>query len=150
MLYFKENKWACTLLVVSSLILFIGGCTWGSSPSLGGELRYGDSELFYTPDVTVELARKLGEYLVETGFFQGEHSGTVQIAKEGDVYQFRMIVKDDQGGDEEFLRAAGLFAAHLSKDVFDEKIVETHICDREFNTLQVVGFQLIESQDDQE
>jgi len=148
---FLRTKWAgVVILIVVSSILLIGGCAEQASSSLGGKLEYGDSELFYTPDVTKELALKLKEYLVETGFFQGENSGTVQIAKEGDVYQFRIVVKDVQGGDEEFIRAAGLYAAHLSKNVFDEKPVETHICDRNLNTLQTVGFEIVDSLDDQE
>jgi len=151
MAYFKQYKWTgVIILVVVSSILFIGGCTERSSSKQGGKLEYNDSELFYTPDVTKEKAQKLGEYLLETGFFQGENPATVQLAKEGNVYQFRMVVRDDQGEDEEFLRAAGLFAAHLSKNVFDNEIVETHICDGELNTLQVVDFQLVDSQGDQE
>ena len=148
---FLRHKWTgAVILIVVSSMLFLGGCKGGFSPSLGGELKYGDSELFYTPDVTKEKARKLGEYLLETGFFQGENPVTVQLAKEDNVYQFRMVVRGDQERDEEFLRAAGLYAAHLSNNVFDQKMVETHICDRDLNTLQVVGFQLVDSPDDQE
>ncbi|MBL7069836.1 MAG: hypothetical protein ISS27_00005 [Candidatus Omnitrophica bacterium] len=151
MRYFKRYRTrSVVLLVFIFFALFISGCTQKSPPKQGGKLEYNDSELFYTPDVTKEKAQKLGEYLLETGFFQGENPATVQLAKEGNVYQFRMVVRDDQGEDEEFLRAAGLFAAHISKNVFDNEIVETHICDRELNTLQVVDFQLVDSQDDQE
>jgi len=111
-------------------------------PEWGERLKYEGSDLFYTSTVTEAEASKLGDYLTETGFFQEGHPGTVQITKEGDVYLFRMVVKGDKGEDMEFLEKVGIFAAQLSRDVFDGKQVGIHLCDKKFETLQSVTFKI--------
>jgi hypothetical protein len=128
-----------------SLALFAAGCAEKYPSEWGKRLQYGDSELFYTTLVTEEKARKLGDYLVETGFFKEGNAGTVQIAKEGDMYQFRVVVKEGVEDDTEFLKTVGMFAAHLSRDVFDNEKLIIHLCDKQFNTLQSVGFEITDS-----
>jgi hypothetical protein len=151
MIHFKQYKWVLTFfLIVVSAALFAEGCAGKYPSEWGKRLQYGDCKLFYTPLVTEEKARKLGDYLVETGFFKKGNAGTVQITKEGDLYQFRMVVKEGVGDDTEFLKAVGMFAAHLSRNVFDNEMLEIHLCDKQFKTLQTVGFEITDSQDETE
>ena len=151
MLHFKQCKWVLAIfLIVVSLALFTEGCAEKYPSEWGKRLQYGDSELFYTPLVTEEKARQLGDYLLETGFFKKGNAGTVQITKDGDLYQFRMVVKDGVEDDTEFLETVGMFAAHLSRDVFDNEMLIIHLCDKQFKTLQTVGFEITDSRDETE
>ena len=133
------------LAVVILLIVFIGCSKMLYPTEWGKRLEYKGSSLFYTSVVMEAEARKLGDYLLEAGFFQKGNPGTVQITKKDDVYQFRIVVKEGTEKDMEFIKTAGLFAASLSRDVFDKKHVEIHLCDKELETLIVTTFQIIEN-----
>ena len=140
MVYFRQNKKVGVVFAIIALAVLFVGCN-GLYPSEWGKiLKYEGSKLFYTSAVSQEQARKLGDYLLENGFFQKDNPGTAQITKEGDIYQFRMVVKDGKAQDVEFLKIAGMFAAQLSRDIFDNEMVEMHLCDKNFETIQSVSF----------
>ncbi|MFH1577830.1 MAG: hypothetical protein ABIC18_02000 [Candidatus Omnitrophota bacterium] len=145
MINFKIHKQMCMVLaVVISSIMLIGCSKMLYPPEWGERLEYKGSSLFYTQAVTETEAGKLGDYLLETGFFQTEHPGTVQITKEGGTYQFRMVIKDEKEIEVEFLNLAAMFAAEISRDVFEGKQVEVHLCDKDFKTLRVTTYQFKE------
>ena len=148
MVCFKHSKRIHAVFLLIALVILFIGCK-GIYPSEWGKiLKYEGSKLFHTSVVSQEQARKLGDYLLESGFFQKDNPGTVQITKEGDVYQFRMVVKGGKAQDMEFLKIAGMFAAQLSKDVFDNEMVEMHLCDKNFETVQTVSFLIQEDQEE--
>ena len=140
MVHFKKSKQAQLVFTIIALTLLFIGCK-GIYPSEWGKiLKYEGSKLFYTSEVSEEQARKLGDYLLKNGFFKKDNPGTVQITKEDDLYQFRMVVKGGKTQDVEFLKIAGIFAAQLSRDIFDNEMVEMHLCDKNFETIQSVSF----------
>jgi len=122
------------LLVAYSLIYYPG--------ERGTRIKYGNDELYYTDAVTEEEALELGEYLVNTGFFNEENKGSAQLTKEDNVYQFRVVVNESAVDDIEYIKTAGMFAAHISNDVFGDKLLEIHLCNNGFETLQVVTYQI--------
>ena len=63
----------------------------------------------------------------------------MQLEKEGDTYQFRMVVKEGYEEKEEFINLAKQFANELSADVFEGAPVEVHLCDEHLETLKKVG-----------
>ena len=132
------------IILVTLAVLFIGCGRVSYPPEWGKRLQYKGSNLFYVSGIIEKQARKLGEYLVKNGFFQEGNRGTVQIAKQGDTYHFRMVVKEGMDKDMEFIKTAGIFAATMSRDVFEGKNVEMHLCDPQLKTLQVVGFKIKE------
>lgn len=146
---FKKTKNAITVLTMLILSLTLLGCGGTFPPEWGKKLKYNNSVLLYTSTVTEDEARKLGDYLLETGFFKKDNKGTTQLTKEEDVYQFRMVIKEGADQDMEFLKIVGLFAAQLSQNVFDGEVLEIHLCDKQLETLQVVGFQIEETQESQ-
>jgi hypothetical protein len=104
----------------------------------GTKLEYGSTELYYTDKVTEKEAKALGDYLEETKFTEGDETKTVQLTKEGDVYQFRMVVKESYLDDEDYEAIAAYYAYTLSLDVFDGEEVEMHFCDDKLETKKVV------------
>lgn len=143
--YFRQNRQLVIFFAAIALSALLIGCTADRSASKWGKrLKYDGSTLFYTSSITEAKARELGDYLMELGFFQEDNPGSVQITKEGDTYQFRMVVKEDSGLDKEFLTAVALFSAHISNDIFEGQNLETHLCDDRFKTIEIVTFQIAE------
>lgn len=118
-----------TLLVLSSVLLV--GCG-----DYGKEKVFNGVQLFYTADITDAEADKLGEFLVESEFADGEEK-TVQIAKTGNTYEFRMVVKKGLENDQEYATVFKQFAADISKNVFNNAPVDLHACDEMLETLRV-------------
>ncbi len=103
----------------------------------GTMLEFNGGELYYTSSVSDREAYKLGEYLVDAEFFDGEGK-TVQINKTGNTYEFRMVVKTGIEKDEEFIQLFKLFCVELSENVFNGDSVDIHLCDEYLKTLRVV------------
>lgn len=104
----------------------------------GTKLQYDKTEVYYTDKVTETKAKSLGDYLEETGFTEGDETKTVQITKDGDVYQLRMVVKESYLEDDEYAETVAYYAYCISKDVFDADKVEIHLCDENLKTLKVI------------
>ncbi len=129
-------------LIILSLLVFTLAFT--SCNNYGTKLMFDETELYYTQDITEDEANDIGKYLQETGFTEGDEK-TVQITKDGDTYQFRMVVKESFIDDNEYEEIAYIFINNLSADILENSPVELHMCDEELKTLKVV-----EMADDQE
>lgn len=105
--------------------------------TFGTLLNFNNGELFYTAGVSKEDAENLGKYLVDEGFFDGVKK-TVQIAKKGDTYLFRMVVKKGKETDESYLKIVRSFAGELSEKIFHRSPVAIHLCDASLETLKAV------------
>ena len=103
----------------------------------GTLLEFNGGELYYTSNVTLAEANKLGKYCVKEEFFDGNRK-TIQLDKEGSTYLFRMVVKKGLENDQEFINIAKVTAAELSQNVFNGKQVDIHLCDENLKTLRVV------------
>ncbi|MDD2636666.1 MAG: hypothetical protein PHW82_14335, partial [Bacteroidales bacterium] len=122
-------------LIILSLLAFT--LTFTSCTNYGTKLMFNETELYYTNDITESEAKDIGKYLQETGFTEGDKK-TVQIAKDGDVYQFRMVVKEDFIDDDDYEQIALAFIYNLSADVLENNPVKLHMCDENLETLKVV------------
>ena len=122
-------------LIILSLLVFT--LTFASCTNYGTKLMFDETELYYTKNVTEDKADDIGKYLQETGFTEGDRK-TIQITKDGDTYQFRMVVKEDFVDDEDYEQTAYVFINNLSTDVLDNNPVELHMCDENLKTLKVV------------
>jgi len=124
--------------VVIFMFLAVTVAALVSCGNYGKKKMFDNTELYYTDKVTEAEADAVGEYLKEQGFTEGEDTKTVQLTKEGDTYQFRMVVKEGYEKDEEYIAIAEAFAYNLSEVVFEGKEVEVHLCDTKLETLKVV------------
>lgn len=122
-------------LILLSLLAF--SLAFISCNNYGTKLMFDETELYYTDDITEDEANDIGKYLQELEFTDGEEK-TVQIAKDGDTYQFRMVVKEGYDEDEEYEQIASQFIYNLSNDVLDGSPVELHMCDEKLKTIKVV------------
>ena len=128
----KRNNILTTILVLTVLMAVGLACT-----GHGTKLEYNGGELYYTDNVTETDAKKLGDYLVKSGFFGGKKV-TVQLDKSGATYQFRMVVMPEKQNDEPTAVLMKAFAGEISEEVFGGAPVELHICDDSLKTIKVL------------
>jgi hypothetical protein len=105
--------------------------------TLGQKMMFNGGELYHTSSVSEPEARKLGEYLVKSGFFDGSRK-SVQITRSNGTIQFRMVVIKGMQTNPQLVQAATQFSKELSRDVFGGELVEIHLCDEYLKTLKVV------------
>ena len=128
----KRKNILSTILVLTVLMAVGLACS-----SYGTKLDFNNGELYYTDNVTEADAKKLGEYLVKSGFFGGKKV-TVQLDKSGATYQFRMVVMPEKQSDEATLILMKAFAGEISEEVFGGAPTELHICDDQLKTVKVL------------
>lgn len=87
--------------------------------------------------VTLEDAETLGAYLQEVDFIDGSPK-SIQLVKEGDLWQFKMVTQDAYIDNQEYIDLVSIFAAQLSQDLLQGQAVEFHFCDQWMNTIRVI------------
>ena len=128
-----KKKNSITTILVLTILLAVGlACS-----TYGTKLDFNGGELYYTDNVTEADAKKLGEYLVKSGFFDGRKI-TVQLDKSGATYQFRMVVVKEKQNDDATMILMKTFAGEISEEVFNDAPTELHICDDQLKTLRVL------------
>jgi|CXWL01.1.fsa_nt_gi hypothetical protein len=105
--------------------------------SLGKPLEFAGGQLFYLHPVTAAEATRLGQYLVEHGFFDNTPK-TVQLAKSRDVYQFRMVVIPGMENDEALTVTLAAFGETLSQGVFEGQAVAIQLCDTNMDIVRTL------------
>ena len=103
----------------------------------GKRVRLKTIELYYTPAVTPAEARKLAEVL-ESVYSRLDHEVTMQITKDGDRYQFRVVLKKGAEIDQPMTLGFQVLGKQISHLALDDGDVEIHLCDEHLKTLRVV------------
>lgn len=79
----KDGHFSKYLMLI--ILIPIIGILLQSCDNYGEKLEFGKGELYYKAPVSKELANKLGNFLVESGFFGNENPVSVQLLKENNV-----------------------------------------------------------------
>ncbi|HBS87969.1 MAG: hypothetical protein A2W91_10370 [Bacteroidetes bacterium GWF2_38_335] len=119
-------------MLLMMAVIFISSCS-----NHGTKIELKDGELFYTSNVTEDDANKLGKWLEENYFVQNKDA-SVQLEKEGDVFQAKFVVRDDVNLDDENVVAYANMLLEGVKTVFPDSKVEIHLCDDKLETQKVV------------
>jgi len=114
------------------LVTLLSACT-----NYGKEKVYDGTEVYHTSQVTDAEADAVGNYLISQKFADGQPK-TVQLAKSGNTYQFRMVVKDGIDKDTSYAKIAKFFISMLSAQVLNGAPAEMHFCDDHLKTLKVI------------
>jgi hypothetical protein len=135
----KRNTGTLTYLlikfaIVSIVVLLVSSC----SSNYGTRLEYKKGELYYTENAKKEDAEKLGSYLLERGFFYDDKRTSGQLDAKGDTVLFRFVIMDGFADKPEMIDLWKRTAADMSKQVFNNKPVNIHFCDKYFKTEKVV------------
>jgi hypothetical protein len=119
-----------TILALS--LIFLTSCA-----NYGSEKKFGNLQMFYTESVTESEVDELAEFLDQQDFV-GETEISVQLNKDGDTYQFRMVTKEEYIEDETKLPLFKQMANMISTNVFEDAPVEVHLCDERLETQKVI------------
>lgn len=114
------------LIAACEVVVLAVGC---GSPA-GSKVESRGSELYYSSAVEEEEAQKLVEFLAKRG-----SQRSIQLDKDGDLYQLRITVDEDQL---EFLGEVHVvgfqrLASDVSRGVFDGAEVQVLLCDDNFD-----------------
>jgi hypothetical protein len=120
------------LALIFALMVPVTGCN-----RHGKKVKENGCEVHYKKPVKKSRAKKVLKFLNETKFCNGDRK-SLQIRKEGEGFEFRMVVKKGKEKDAKILQVMATYAAQLSASVFDGKRVEIHLCDKRLKTLKVV------------
>lgn len=123
--------------LLSKLMVFLSIAFIWSCGNYGRKLKFNQGQLFYTSTVSESEAQKLGQYLVQQGFFDGKEK-SIQLNKSGNIYQFRMAIKKGYERDPNLINFAKKISQELSKDVFNDAPVEIHLCNDNLQTLKTI------------
>ena len=87
-----RTRWSCcgSLPAFALLVLAMSGC----GNNYGTKVQQGTIEVFYKDGATKAEADRLCTYLAKTWGASGPRR-SVQLKKEGDGYQFRMVVRKE-------------------------------------------------------
>jgi len=124
-----------TILLITIIGLII------SCSGYGKKLQFSKTEVYYTSVITKDEAQKLGEYLVSSGFADG-NGKSVQLTKNksNKNYVFRMVTSKKAMKDSTYDFIFQLMAKQLSDSVFNGNPVDFHVCDDTFKTVKELNF----------
>lgn len=102
---------------------------------------YGDMILFngtevYYKDVDEELVQKLGNYLVESEWADGDGK-SIQVTQNDGILIFKMLVSTEYLDNPEYQSAFQDFRTELIAGAFDNQNIELHLADEPFETKQI-------------
>jgi len=133
-LHVMAKVWGCfvCLIAVAVVIVLLSRDSFELSRCFNG------TEVAYTSAVSKREVKRLGAYLVKSGFANGDEK-SVEINKAGETYEFRVIPKGDKPLTQSNEGAVDL--ARGISGVFNGARVEVHLCDTYVRPKYVERFQ---------
>lgn len=122
------------LLLTALALPFFSGCS-----SHGKKVTQQNVEVFYLSPVTKAEADKVLNYLIQAGWADGSRK-SVQLKKNGNRYEFRMVIKTGYDSNQSFLDACKEMTRELSRDIFNGAEVDVNLCDQHLKTIKVVPY----------
>jgi hypothetical protein len=120
--------------IVSFIVLLMASC----SSNYGTKIEYKKGELYYTNNVTKADAEKTGAYMLKYGFYRDDKRTSAQLDKSGDTVLFRFVAMDEYIDKPEFIQLWRTTAVDMSKQLFNDKPVTIHFCDKYLKTEKVI------------
>jgi len=114
-------------------LLATAGCGFNYGP----KESQGTIDVYYVDGATKAEAERVAAYL-QKAWGEAPARRTVQLKKDGDTYQFRMVIKKEFQNDEPTLKKLAFDGARISRETLDSAPVDVHACDTYLTTLKVV------------
>lgn len=103
------------------------------------KVSYGNFSVYYDAEVGKELAQKALSNLVDfTKANLDDPQKDIFIIKEGNTYQIKLTMRTGVALDGKMKASMGYMAYKLSNEVFEGAPVETHICDPNMVTQEII------------
>lgn len=130
-------RWALAGLAAVVVSAALGGAT--GCKGHGKKLTFEKGEVYYKEPVTKEQARRVGDYLLEIGYFDDEKAKTVQLRKSSGKIQLRFVLSDPSSAGEDMQQRFKMLGGLLSHNKLDGAPVEVHLCDRRLRTKKTLA-----------
>jgi hypothetical protein len=133
-----------TLIVVAvTIIQDIGGARHSLAMMVGWygkKLSYAnESEVYYTSKVTEAEAKKFGDFLAKAAWFEKDKKSLQLTKDKSNTYEVRVVaIEDIKTKMPNYVELFKEFDKEISKEVFEGKPVKTDLCDKYFNTIEVI------------
>jgi hypothetical protein len=124
-------------IVVAIVVILVTLLRVVSCYQRGTKLTFNKADLFYTSQVTEAEAKKVGDFLIKFGYFEGTPK-SVQLNKSGGVYEFRAVVKKDIEKDPAMVDGFRDLGKAISEGALNKAKVVVHLCDTNLKTVYVI------------
>jgi hypothetical protein len=129
------------ILVFLSVIVFAIGCN-----SYGDKIKINDkSEVYYKDGASKDEAKKLGDYLLQNGYFDTKSEKSIQLSKTKDTFNVKFVVdkKRAETGMKETESTFTALAMLLSYQVFNGKPTRIMLADQYMKTIREIPVQTL-------
>lgn len=99
-------------------------------------IEKGNLQVLYTKNVTKEQAQNLTDFLTKD---EKETAMTVQLDQRNDTLVYKMVVKAGYENNEAYTMVLKAYKDMMSKEIFNNQIVEAQMCDENMQTLKVIN-----------
>jgi len=93
-------------------------------------------EIYYKDNVTEKEVTRLCTNLRDSR--EGAKGVSIQLSKKDNTYVVKFVIIEEMQAEQDIVSTLESLASDFSKDVFENKPVEVHICDAGFNTVTVL------------
>ncbi|WP_105616856.1 hypothetical protein [Vallitalea okinawensis] len=132
-----------TIISIVFTIAFVAVMIWSFSITKNIPENYKvylDDEIYYTEHVKSEEVDRLGEFLIEEGFFFEDNATVaVKLDYENNIYHVSIMIDEEYYDDQEVNDALRYLWYRLTEDVFDGDPVRIHITDDLFNIIKTIN-----------
>ncbi len=128
----KGSGWAVFGISLSSLLAtltIVFGLGYFLLPTTepyefeGNIYNYGEqSHVIYHNDVTPEILKGCGDYLLSVDYFSTNYQGIIQVHREGETHHLYLTFSKDHWSDEQFMEYTGFLKKGLQEEVFMKEI----------------------------
>lgn len=122
-------------LMLLSIVILSACSTYGE------KLTFNGTEVYYTSQVTQQEAEKLGKFLIDSEFADGNRK-SVQLTKDEATgnFVFRMVTKKEAVDNKVYEVLFKAVAIQISDSVFNKQPVDFEVCNASFKTLKTIPF----------
>lgn len=99
-------------------------------------IEKGNLQVLYTKNVTEKQAQSLADFLTKD---EKETAMTVQLDQRNDTLVYKMVVKAGYENNEAYTMVLKAYKDMMSKEIFNNQIVEAQMCDENMQTLKVIN-----------
>ncbi|MGB9696963.1 MAG: hypothetical protein ACP5P3_07560 [Ignavibacteria bacterium] len=117
-------------ILLTVLLVFVGCSKYGD------KVVFNNTEIYYTHKELENYAKKLGEYLLKTGFADGKKK-SLQLDIKKDVYIVKMVIAPESQNADWLKEGLIEFSKELMQNVFDGKMVVAIATDENFKILKI-------------
>jgi hypothetical protein len=123
----------------AGVVLALLGALYAIGSNSDERLVFKRGELYYRAPVSQAEAQRVGEYLVEEGYFNDQHDTSVQLIKEREIYDVRFVVQPARADDTLVNIVYGAMGREIGRRILGDQPIEVVLVDQQLQPLKAVA-----------